>query len=162
MNILGIVSKVHDSGIALLKDGVPHFVMEEERFNREKHTMDFPGQALDAAFDGSFGVSFSDVDVITLPWDMKRLRRTLFGNITARLPQSLNLLRPIAHKTHSNAIVNIPMRLWLGLGKKYGYTNLPKIIRPALVCRVLVTTRSTLWSRCDRPFSTTTMVPSSR
>lgn len=129
MNILGIVSKVHDSGIALLKDGVPHFVMEEERFNREKHTMDFPGQALDAAFDGSFDVSFSDVDVITLPWDMKRLRKTLMGNITARLPQSLNLLRPIAHKTHSNAIVNIPMRLWLGLGKKYGYTNLPKIVQ---------------------------------
>ncbi len=127
MNILGIVTKVHDSGIALLKDGVPHFVMEEERFNREKHTMDFPGQALDAGFDGSFGVQFKDVDVITLPWDMKRLRRTLFNNITARLPDSLNLLRPIAHKTHSNAIVNLPLRLWLGLGSRYGFSGLPKI-----------------------------------
>lgn len=129
MNILGVVAKVHDSGIALLKDGVPHFVMEEERFNREKHTMDFPFQAIEAGFDGSFGVAFKDVDVITMPWDMKRLRRTLFNNITARLPDSLNLLRPIAHKTHSNAIVNIPMRIWLALGSKYGFSGLPKIVQ---------------------------------
>ena len=127
MNILGIVTKVHDSGIALLKDGVPHFVMEEERFNREKHTMDFPFQALEAGFDGSFGVSFKDVDVITLPWHMGRLRRTLLGNVFGQMPDSLNLLRPMAHKTHSNAIVNLPMRLWLGLGSKYGFSGLPKI-----------------------------------
>ena len=129
MNILGIVTKVHDSGIALLQNGVPHFVMEEERFNREKHTMDFPSHALDAGFDGSFGVSFKDVDVITLPWDMQRLRRTLFNNITTRLPASLNLLRPSAHKTHSNAIFNLPNRLWVSLGSKYGFSRLPKIVQ---------------------------------
>jgi hypothetical protein len=27
-----------NSGLALLEDGVPSFVLEEERFNREKHT----------------------------------------------------------------------------------------------------------------------------
>lgn len=129
MNILGIVTKSHDTGIALLKDGLPHFVLEEERFNREKHTMLFPSEALAAGFDGSFGVSFKDVDVITTPWDMYRLRRTLFGTVTGQLPQSLNLLWPSAHKTQSSAIVNLPLRLWLGLGKRYGFSKLPKIVQ---------------------------------
>ena len=37
MNILGIVTKSHDTGLAYLKDGKPAFVLEEERFSREKH-----------------------------------------------------------------------------------------------------------------------------
>ena len=51
MNILGIVTRTHDSGLALLKDGVPTIVLEEERFNREKHTRKFPFRSLKAAFD---------------------------------------------------------------------------------------------------------------
>ena len=42
MRILGIVSRTHDSGLALLERGVPLFILEEERFNREKHTRKFP------------------------------------------------------------------------------------------------------------------------
>ena len=57
----------HDSGLALLEDGVPTFVLEEERFNREKHTRKFPFRALKAAFDDR-GLSLSDIDVITTPW----------------------------------------------------------------------------------------------
>ena len=129
MNILGIVTKSHDTGVALLKEGVPHFVLEEERFNREKHTMVFPSEALAAGFDGSFGVAFRDVDVITTPWDMKRLRWTIFNTVTGKMPQSLNLLWPSAHKTQSTSIVNLPMRLWLGLGTRYGFTGLPKIVQ---------------------------------
>ena len=129
MNILGIVTKSHDTGVALLKEGVPHFVLEEERFNREKHTMGFPSEALAAGFDGSFGVAFRDVDVITTPWDMKRLRWTIFNTVTGKMPQSLNLLWPSAHKTQSTSIVNLPMRLWLGLGTRYGFTGLPKIVQ---------------------------------
>ena len=40
-NVLGIVTSSHDTGVALLSDGVPAFVLEEERFNRQKHTQHF-------------------------------------------------------------------------------------------------------------------------
>ena len=42
VRILGIVAKTHDSGVALLNDGVPEFVCEEERFDRIKKSKKFP------------------------------------------------------------------------------------------------------------------------
>ena len=49
MKVLGVVAKTHDSGIALLEDGVPELIFEEERFNRVKKTKKFPKQSLAAA-----------------------------------------------------------------------------------------------------------------
>ena len=57
VNILGIVTRTHDSGLALLNDGVPTIVLEEERFNREKHTRKFPFRSLKAAFAAKAWVS---------------------------------------------------------------------------------------------------------
>lgn len=128
MNILGIVTKSHDTGIALLRDGVPAFVYEEERFNREKHTMLFPHRSLMAAFE-SGAYNFDDIDVITTPWDMGRLRPTIVKCVLGEVPQSLNLLWPSAHKTQSSSIVNLPMRLFLGLGKRFGLRRVPKIVQ---------------------------------
>lgn len=70
MRILGIVTRTHDSGLALLSDEVPTLVLEEECFNREKHTLRFPFRSLAATFDGQ-GLDINDIDVITTPWDMK-------------------------------------------------------------------------------------------
>jgi predicted NodU family carbamoyl transferase len=42
MRILGIVTRTHDSGLVLLESGVPKLILEEERFNRVKHTRKFP------------------------------------------------------------------------------------------------------------------------
>ena len=39
MNILGLVYTSHDAGLALLTDGKPNIILEEERFNRIKHTL---------------------------------------------------------------------------------------------------------------------------
>ena len=88
MNILGIVTRLKDSGLALLKDGMPTIVLEEERFNREKHTRKFPFRSLTAAFDGQ-GLGVGDIDVITTPWEMKSLRRNLFWGAAEGLPTSL-------------------------------------------------------------------------
>lgn len=130
MNILGIVTKSHDTGIGLIKDGIPQFVLEEERFNREKHTMLFPDMALEAAFGPNGKYKFSDVDVITTPWDMARLRPTLAKGVFGELPASLNLLWPSAHKTQASAIVNLPMRLQIGLKKHFGWgTKLPPLVQ---------------------------------
>lgn len=128
MNILGISSKSHDSGLAILSDGKPAIVLEEERLNREKHTKRFPELAIAEAF-GRQGWDIADMDVITTPWDMKLLRRTVFNSVTGKLPSSLNLLWPKAHKTQETAIVNLPMRIFLQLGKRVGYAKLPKIVQ---------------------------------
>ncbi|MCK5550001.1 MAG: hypothetical protein KAI41_05670, partial [Hyphomicrobiaceae bacterium] len=128
MNILGIVTKTHDSGLAVLSDGMPVLVFEEERFNREKHTLLFPSLSLAAAFDGKPN-HFDDIDVITTPWNMRHLRWTFFSKIMGGFPQTLNLLRPSAHRGQGTAIVNLPMRLWLGLGKRFGFSKIPKIVQ---------------------------------
>ena len=46
MNILGINCFAHDTAAALLQDGQPVAFVEEERFNRDKHTKAFPDRAI--------------------------------------------------------------------------------------------------------------------
>ncbi|MGB3037970.1 MAG: carbamoyltransferase N-terminal domain-containing protein, partial [Methyloceanibacter sp.] len=92
MRILGLVTRTHDSGLALLEDGVPTFVLEEERFNREKHTRKFPFHSLKAAFDDR-GLSLAGIDVITTPWHMLSLWRMMFAAVREGFPASLNLER---------------------------------------------------------------------
>jgi carbamoyltransferase len=128
VNILGIVTKSHDTGLALVENGLPTAILEEERFNRQKHTLEFPVNCLDEIF-GDGRLSMGDIDVITTPWDMARLRPTFYHNIRDKLPASLNLLRPAAHRVQASAIVNLPFRLWTGLGRRYGYRNVPKIVQ---------------------------------
>lgn len=128
MNILGLVYTSHDAGLALLTDGKPNVVLEEERFNRIKHTINYPRTALGDVF-GPGKLSLSDVDVITCPWDMQRIRRSLIGAVFARPPKSFNLLRPEAHKTHSTGLINLPMRLKLGLWSQFGLKKLPPIVQ---------------------------------
>ena len=61
-------------------------VIEEERLNRQKHTREFPSLALDEAFDPDRATALADIDVITTPWDMRRLRLTVLKAIFGRLP----------------------------------------------------------------------------
>lgn len=42
MRILGLVGATHDSGLAILDDGWPTLVLEEERLSRIKRTKAFP------------------------------------------------------------------------------------------------------------------------
>lgn len=128
MNILGLVYTSHDAGLALLTDGKPNVVLEEERFNRIKHTINYPRMAMADVF-GPGKLSLSDMDVITCPWDMERIRRSLIGAVFSKLPSSLNLLRPEAHKTHSTGLLNLPMRLKLGMWSQFGLKKLPPIVQ---------------------------------
>jgi carbamoyltransferase len=129
MRILGIVSRTHDSGLALLERGVPTVILEEERFNREKHTRKFPFGSLKAAFDHR-GLSLADIDVITTPWHMKSLWRMMFGAVRDGFPASLNLLPPSARPTQSTLIFTMPMGLRWGLLWHFGVkSKLPKIVQ---------------------------------
>jgi len=127
--ILGLVSRTHDSGVALVEHGIPTLVLEEERFNREKHTRKFPFRSLKAAFDDR-GLDLSDVDVITTPWHMMSLWGMMFGALRDGFPASLNLLPPSARPTQSTLIVSLPSGLRWGLVWHFGAKmKLPRIVQ---------------------------------
>jgi carbamoyltransferase len=129
MRVLGIVTRTHDSGLVLLESGVPKLILEEERFNREKHTRKFPFRSLKAAFDDR-GLDLADVDLITTPWHMKSLWRMMFGAVRDGFPASLNLLPPSARPYQSTLIVTMPMGLRWGLLWHFGVNSkLPNIVQ---------------------------------
>jgi len=104
-------------------------VLEEERFNHEKHTLRFPFLSLAGAFNGQ-GLDINDIDVITTPWEMKCFRQSAFSAVLGCLPDSLNLLRPSARSTQSTLIVNMPIGLWWGLKWKFGFNRtIPGIVQ---------------------------------
>jgi carbamoyltransferase len=127
MQILGIVSETHDAGIALLQEGFPVMVLEEERLNRQKHTRDFPTLALKQVFE-AVGRSFAEVDVITTPWDMSRLRRTVLKAVVGRMPASLSLLLPSAQPTQDRGIVLLNFWLRYHLQRQFRDQCLPEIV----------------------------------
>lgn len=63
MNILGINCFSHDAAAALVRDGEPVAFVEEERFNREKHTKAFPDRAVEFCLRRG-GVTLEEVDVV--------------------------------------------------------------------------------------------------
>ena len=127
MKVLGVVAKTHDSGIALVEDGVPELIFEEERFNRVKKTKKFPRRSL-AAARADFALRLSDIDVITTPWDVRQLRRTAIGLLARRFPLSLTLLLPRTHESQQNQIMVLNYYLRRELSKSFGSAALPPIV----------------------------------
>ena len=128
LNILGLISRTHDTGLALLRDGVPDVIFEEERFNRHKHTQAFPDRSFEAFFETT-GLTLADIDYLTMPWDTKALAASFYRIVTRDLPSSLNLLRPAAHATQDARVVNLWMRMQIALRLKYGTLKLPPIVQ---------------------------------
>jgi len=61
--ILGINCFAHDTAAALLQDGRPVAFIEQERFNREKHTKAFPDDAIQFCLETA-GLSIEELDVV--------------------------------------------------------------------------------------------------
>jgi carbamoyltransferase len=128
VKILGIVAETHDSGVALLGDGTPLFVLEEERLNRSKRTSKFPRLGL-AALSDELCLDIADVDAITTPWNVASLRKTALALLAGRFPFSLCLLLPGAHATQRNEIMLLNHCLAGGLRRYYGArAKLPPIV----------------------------------
>ncbi len=92
MYVLGLSSYTHEASCALIKDGVIRAVAEEERFNRKKHTWDFPAGAIDYCLRQE-GITAKDIDHFTFFWQPWR---EFTGNITHFLryfPESLGLFQ---------------------------------------------------------------------
>ena len=63
MNVLGVNCFSHDTAACLVQDGQVVAFVEEERFNREKHTTAFPDRAIEYCLgEGSLGIG--DVDTV--------------------------------------------------------------------------------------------------
>lgn len=114
MNILGINCFAHDTAAALLQDGVPVAFVEEERFNRDKHTKAFPDRAIEFCLREG-GISIGDVDAVAFAHkagvDFK------LGALDAlkRLPRS-------AKRLGAQAYVDLALlRKQQGFVKRYGY-----------------------------------------
>jgi len=59
----------HDSSASIVVDGELVAACEEERFNREKHSCQFPKQAIDFCLQEAGARSLEEVDLITYYWD---------------------------------------------------------------------------------------------
>ena len=128
MRILGLVCDTHDSGVALLEDGVPALVLEEERFSRHKHTFKFPLLSLEAAL-AELKLGIGDIDVMTTPWDTRALRRTFTKAVLGQLPASLGLLHPGANTAQNGGIVFLTLWLKYELRRRFGLARLPPIVQ---------------------------------
>lgn len=81
MHILGLTAYGHDSAVALLEGGRIVSFVEEERFNREKHTGEFPENALRHVL-GEAGLGLDEIDEVAFfvrPWRLvaSRTLRTI-------------------------------------------------------------------------------------
>src|SRR5437763_6433710 len=87
MNVLGINCFSHDTAAALLQDGEPVAFVEEERFNREKHTKAFPDRAIEFCLREA-GISIRDVDAVAFAHRAGLDLRRGMGYLVRRLPRS--------------------------------------------------------------------------
>src|SRR5207237_2006191 len=87
MNILGINCFSHDTAAALLQDGEPVAFVEEERFNREKHTRAFPDKAVEFCLREA-GIGIRDVHVVAFAHRAGLDLRRGMADLLRRLPRS--------------------------------------------------------------------------
>lgn len=92
MYILGISSYGHEASCSIIKDGEIRVVLEEERFNRKKHTWEFPKNAIEQCLARE-GITIQDIDKITFFWVPLREIKENISHILRFFPRSLNLLR---------------------------------------------------------------------
>lgn len=92
MYLIGLSSYAHESSCALIRDGEVRYLLEEERYNREKHTSKFPANALRECLRLE-GISPGDVEHYTFYWKPGLEITGNLQHVARYFPQSLNLLR---------------------------------------------------------------------
>ena len=78
--VLGLNFGGHDTSACLMKDGILIAACEEERYIKQKHTRDFPINAIKACLKKA-NLSINDVDEITLSYDPELLKPENFSKI---------------------------------------------------------------------------------
>ena len=78
--VLGLNFGGHDTSACLMKDGILIAACEEERYIKQKHTRDFPINAINDCLKKA-NLSINDVDEITLSYDPELLKPENFSKI---------------------------------------------------------------------------------
>lgn len=69
--ILSINPISHDTAASLMVDGEIVFACEQERYTKDKHSRKFPVDAVKSCLD-FVGITIVDVDLIVVPYDIKK------------------------------------------------------------------------------------------
>ena len=88
--ILGLNFGGHDTSACLMKNGELLSACEEERYTKEKHTRDFPKNAINDCLKKA-NISINDVDEITLSYDPSLLKIENFQNIISTSRQNFEI-----------------------------------------------------------------------
>jgi len=128
MYILGLSSYTHEAACSLIKDGEIRYVLEEERFNREKHTWKFPENAIKECLKQE-GLSINDIDAFTFFWVPAN---EVFGNVKHVLkyfPQSLNLFKSSSGGDELKIMDRLSLMQHVGnqIKECFGLSNVPKV-----------------------------------
>jgi carbamoyltransferase len=91
MYILGISGYAHEASCSLIKDGEIRIILEEERFNRKKHTWEYPQNAIEQCLSFE-GITIHDIDKICFFWKPQREITGNIGHFLKYFPLSINLL----------------------------------------------------------------------
>ncbi|MBU1626079.1 carbamoyl transferase [bacterium] len=83
---------MHDSAAAIIRDGELIAFVEEERFNRKKHTHDYPQNAIDYCLREA-GITINEVDHAAFFWNpYEEIKHKIVPFLT-HLPYTLSLFR---------------------------------------------------------------------
>jgi len=88
--IVGLGVFVHDTSVAIMRDGQVLFAAEQERFDRHKHSQNIPVDALNAGLRWC-GLQFSDIDEIVVNYDGWAIWPPYFRHIWRFLPKTLRM-----------------------------------------------------------------------
>ena len=101
MNILGINCFAHDTAAALLMEGAPVAFVEEERFNREKHTKAFPDKAIEFCLRTG-GITIAEVEVVAFAHRAGTDFRRGAADALKRMPRSTRFWKPALPQVRSS------------------------------------------------------------
>src|SRR5262249_8402666 len=73
-------------------------------------------------------LELQSIDVITTPWDVRRLRRTFLSIVLRQFPASLTFVLPASHAAQQNQMVILNRYLRRGLSAATGSRSLPPIV----------------------------------
>ena len=93
MKILGLNAFTHDASAALIVDDRIVAFAEEERFDRKKHSGNFPVHAINYCLEEA-GLELSDIDHAAFAWDpfcglMSRFVKTFYNLATLTILHSI-------------------------------------------------------------------------
>lgn len=95
MYILGIKTSGHDTAAALVKDGIIVAACAQERFDRKKHSKEFPKDAINFCL-GQAGINIKRVDLVAIPFNYPLALAMLIGKFTLEyIPTSVNATKTL-------------------------------------------------------------------